>query len=84
MGSEVDWTNVLVALIAGLPAIIAAVGAILIRRQLKTPSGDPIGKQVEQANHLAAANVGLTTAVHRVLTDANGTTTPAVPATEET
>lgn len=52
----VDWTNVLVALIAGVPAIIGAIaGAILVVRT-KTPSGTGIGKQVENALHTALAN----------------------------
>lgn len=67
MGSGVDWTNVLVALIAGLPAIIGAVFSAIVVLRTKTPSGDSIGKQVEQANHLAAANVGLTKQVHEII-----------------
>jgi hypothetical protein len=49
----VDWTNVLVALIAGLPAIIAAVGVLLVHQKIKTPSGTPIGEQVEDTLHTA-------------------------------
>lgn len=67
MGSAVDWTNVLVALIAGLPAIISAIGVIIIRAQLKTPSGESIGTQVEQANQLAHVNTALTTEIHKVV-----------------
>lgn len=54
--ASVDWTNVLVALIAGLPAIIAAIAAMLVRRDIKTPSGTAIGKQVENALHTSLAN----------------------------
>jgi hypothetical protein len=56
LASSVDWTNVLVALIAGLPAIIAAVYAGRIHSKIKTPSGTPIGKQVEDSLHTALAN----------------------------
>lgn len=56
IASGVDWTNVLVALIAGLPAIIAAFAAILVHRQIQTPSGTSIGKQVEGVLHTALAN----------------------------
>lgn len=65
MLSSVDWTNVLDSLIAGLPAILTALGALLYARrgsrqavrnaeQLQTPSGDPIGHVVERAHDLAA------------------------------
>jgi hypothetical protein len=56
LASSVDWTNVLVALIAGLPAIIAAVGVLLIHSKIKTPSGTPIGKQMEDVLHTSLAN----------------------------
>jgi hypothetical protein len=52
----VDWTNVLLALIAGLPAIIAALAAISVHRQIKTPSGTSIGKQVEGTHHVSLGN----------------------------
>ena len=47
MLAAIDWTNVLVALIAGLPGIIAALAAVSVRNQVKTPSGPTIGQQVE-------------------------------------
>ncbi len=46
----------LVALIAGLPAIISAVAAVKVHRQIQTPSGTSIGKQVESAHHVALGN----------------------------
>lgn len=58
MGS-IDWTNVIVALIAGAPAIIAAVFAARVNSQIKTPSGDSIGVQVEKAHHTGIANNSL-------------------------
>jgi hypothetical protein len=55
-GSGIDWTNVLVALIAGLPAIIAAIGVLVVHRQIKTPSGKSIGAQVEDTLHTSLSN----------------------------
>lgn len=56
MLAAVDWTNVLVALIAGAPAIIAALFAARINGQIKTPSKRSIGEQVESAHLTAIAN----------------------------
>ena len=70
--AAIDWTNVLVALIAGLPAIIAAVGVLLVHGQIKTPSGRNIGAQVEWAAHTAKAN-------NMLLATANGPTKEAAP-----
>lgn len=56
MVAAIDWTNVLVALIAGLPAIIAAIGVLAVHKKIKTPSGKSIGEQVEDALHAAYAN----------------------------
>lgn len=52
----IDWTTVIAALIAGLPAIIAAIFAGLVHQQVKTPSGPSIGKQVESAHLVGIAN----------------------------
>jgi hypothetical protein len=52
----VDWTQVLVALIAGLPAILAAVVSLRVRRDIQTPSGRSIGKQVEDNRHVGLSN----------------------------
>lgn len=56
LASSVDWTNVLVALIAGLPAIIGAIYAGRVHHQVKTPSGDRLGLVAERTHDLAAAN----------------------------
>lgn len=58
MGS-INWTTVIVALIAGLPAIMAAFYARRNHAQLKTPSGDSIGHVVERTHDLTAANTAL-------------------------
>ncbi len=66
----VDWTNVLVAFIAGLPAIIAAIGVLLVHRQIQTPSGKSLGEVAEYAHDTAIAN-------NLLLSRHNGPTVPA-------
>lgn len=56
IGSGIDWTNVLVAFIVGLPALIGAIASLAIHSKVRTPSGTSIGKQVENALHTALAN----------------------------
>jgi len=51
----VGWPDVALALIAGLPGIIAAVYGGMNRRSLRTPSGKSIGRQVEDVNHTTIA-----------------------------
>ena len=46
----------LVELILTVPGIIAAVYAGRVHRKIKTPSGTPIGQQVEGVLHTALAN----------------------------
>lgn len=57
------WPDVVIALIVGLPGIIAAVIAFLNRRALKTPSGQSIGRIVEKAHELSAVAVHQGTAI---------------------
>jgi hypothetical protein len=54
--TSIDWTQVITALIVGLPAIIAAILAGRVHRQVKTPSGKPIGAQVEDTLHTSLSN----------------------------
>lgn len=63
MIATIAWTDVLVALVAGLPAIIAALFAGLTHRAVRTPSGERIGTQVEEAHHATSANTALLTAI---------------------
>lgn len=63
-GSSIDWTQVLLASIGIIPATIAAVGTYLLHRQLRTPSGDTIGKVAERTHDLTAADVALTQDIH--------------------
>jgi hypothetical protein len=69
--SSVDWTQVLLALIAGAPAILAAVFAFRIQRQVKTPSGDTLGQVAERTHDMTSANLALT---HKVDKQTNGGT----------
>lgn len=56
---HLDLTQVLIALIAGLPGIIAAIAAMRVHSQIKTPSGDSLGTVVERTHDLTAANTAL-------------------------
>lgn len=65
LGSPIDWTQVLIALIAGLPSTIAAIGAIYLAKQLRTPSGDTPGALIERTHELAIVNTEMTMDVHK-------------------
>jgi hypothetical protein len=52
----IDWTQVLVALVLTIPAIIAAIYARGVHQQVQTPSGATIGRQVEDALHTVLSN----------------------------
>lgn len=56
LADAINWNAVILALIAALPGIIAAIYAGRIHRKIKTPSGTPIGHQVENALHTALGN----------------------------
>jgi hypothetical protein len=66
----IDWTNVVVSGIVGLPAIIAAVYAGRVHRAVKTPSGKSLGEVSEYAHDTAIAN-------NLLLSKQNGPTKPA-------
>ena len=57
VASALDWTAVAVSAITAVPATIAALGVLVNRRMLKTPSKKPIGAQAESANALSAATL---------------------------
>jgi hypothetical protein len=52
----IDWTQVIGDLIAALPAVIAALFAVRVHRQVQTPSGKTIGEVAEYAHDTAIAN----------------------------
>lgn len=56
LAASIDYTTVIVALIAAIPATVAAYAALRNGRALKTPSKTSIGKQVEDALQTAIAN----------------------------
>lgn len=69
MLAAINWTTVIVAFIAGVPAIIAAVFAGLVHGQVKTPSGQNLGEMAEYAHDTAIAN-------NMLLRSKNGPTAP--------
>lgn len=72
IASAIDWTQVIGDLIAALPAIIAALVAVKIHRQVQTPSGKTLGEVAEYAHDTAIAN-------NLLLSAKNGPTKPAEP-----
>jgi hypothetical protein len=52
--AAVGWPDVAVALIAGLPGIIAAVAALLVRQEVKTQNGHTLAQDVQETHKLAS------------------------------
>lgn len=67
MGSAIDWNMVIVSFIPTVPALVGAFYAGRTHRRVKTPSGDTIGKVVERTHDLAAADLAMTTKVHKTI-----------------
>jgi hypothetical protein len=65
--AAIDWTQVIVALIAGLPAIIAAYYARGVKRDIKTPSGRTLGEQVEGTLYTSIGNAHRLDSIRRVV-----------------
>jgi hypothetical protein len=70
LGSEVDWTQVLLALIAIVPSLVAAYFAFRIHVAVQTPSGDPLGTVAERTHDLSAVSTAMLKDVRRAT--ANG------------
>ena len=70
--ADIDWTNVLDSAIFTVPAVVAAVYAGRIHRQIRTPSGKTLGETIEYAHDTAIAN-------NLLLSTANGPTKTADP-----
>lgn len=68
MGPTIDWTQVLIALIAAAPATLAVYLSYRIHYKIRTPSGDDIGTVVERTHELAAVNEAVLLAMHSTLT----------------
>ena len=86
MVAAIDWTNVIVTVVVGLPAIISAIYAGRIHSQIRTPSGKSLGEVVEYAHDTAIANNlllstanGPTIEGDRETLRAQGSTPPQVP-----
>lgn len=47
---------VIVAAITAAPSLVAALVALAVRRDIRTPSGDTIGSVAEKAHHTGIAN----------------------------
>lgn len=58
------WPDVMIALIAGLPAIISAIYAHGIKRDIKPPSGGTLGEVAEKAQQSTHANHQLLKAIN--------------------
>jgi hypothetical protein len=56
LGSAIDWTPIVVALITLSGVVFNALVGAFVVYQLRTPSGMRIGKQVEAAHHVSLAN----------------------------
>lgn len=69
IAAQLDWTQVALALIAAVPGIIAAIYAGRVHRQVKTPSGKPIGEVAEYTHDTSIAN-------NLILSQSNGPTKP--------
>jgi hypothetical protein len=50
------WADVALALVPTIAAVAAACIAYLNHRQIRTPSGTTIGRQVEGSHHVSLAN----------------------------
>lgn len=57
---DTGWTQVIIALVTLVGTVITALLSRSNYRSLKTPSGPPVGKQVEQANALSAVTLAHT------------------------
>lgn len=83
LGSDIDWTQVIVAFVVGLPATLGAVFAYLNGRALRTPSGDRPGALIERTHELAIVNTELTAQTHKAVANGVHTQPSARPTTEE-
>lgn len=60
----VDWTPIIAAAVASLPGCLAAAVSLLNRREMRTDSGDSLGRVAERTHDLAAANSMLLTKIN--------------------
>lgn len=50
IAAAVTWPGVILALVTGLPATIAAIAGLLNRRSLKTANGKTVGEMVTEVH----------------------------------
>jgi hypothetical protein len=62
--AAVDWTPIIAASVAALPGCLAAFVSLLNRREMRTDSGDSLGRVAERTHDLAAANSMLLTKIN--------------------
>lgn len=65
MIASTTWPDVALAFIPLIGSMFTAYLAFLIKRDIRTPSGKPIGKQVEDTLHTATANFHYSDAISR-------------------
>ena len=56
--SAVGWPDVAIALVAGVPGIIAAIFAGLARNEVKTQNGHTLANSVEQTHAMVVRTLG--------------------------
>lgn len=62
-----SWPDVAIAAIVAVPGILTVVLGYLIRREIRTPSGDSLGRVAERTHDLSAASVALNTQTVEIL-----------------
>lgn len=71
--ADTTWPDVALALIPTLASLGAAYIAYLVKRDVRTPSGDPLGHVVERAHEAGIANNLLLRSLTDETKPANGT-----------
>lgn len=69
VGSGLDVNAIIISFIPTIPALVAAWLAYRTHERVRTPSGDTIGTVVEKTHDLAAADLAMTTQVHKTITN---------------
>lgn len=78
-GVNLDLTQVLVAFVTVIPAIIAALYARSANQQIKTPSGDTLGAVAERTHDMTAAGVAIVSDIKKTVRNGVHVTPPPKP-----
>lgn len=70
--TAVGWPDVVLSLIAAVPSTLAVVLTYLIRRDVKTPSGDTLGEVAERTHDVTHATLAQTSLLVGDLEAKNG------------